>query len=184
MYFCNVGDREVTRFLFLVGERNLPNSFFMAGKSDPVRKCFLVSVVERWDPYEEAPYPPGAEVGLEPSDLRILRRIVRSKSSAVFAHALFIDRCNAVADLSFGQPLNVNPTTLPCQRILFAPAAFQDFLRYGLFSSGLFFARSRTTDKQPTREKPAWRKIQCSNQFVPSAPANTLNESVVSVLSV
>ena len=156
----------------------------MAGKSDPVRKYFLVSVVERWDPYEEARYPPGAEVGLEPSDLRILRRIVRSKSSAVFAHALFIDRCYAIANLSFGQPLNVNPTTLPCQRILFAPAAFQDFLRYGLFSSGLFFARSRTTDKQPTREKPAWRKIQCSNQFVPSAPANTLNESVVSVLSV
>jgi hypothetical protein len=59
----------------------------MAGKSDPVRKYFLVSVVERWDPYEEARYPPGAEVGLEPSDLRILRRIVRSKSSAVFAHA-------------------------------------------------------------------------------------------------
>ena len=37
----------------------------MAGKSDPVRKYFLVSVVERWDPYEEAPYPPGAEVGRE-----------------------------------------------------------------------------------------------------------------------
>ena len=59
----------------------------MAEKSDPVRKCFLVSVVERWDPYEEAPYRRVPEVGLEPSDLRILRRIVRSKSSAVFAHA-------------------------------------------------------------------------------------------------